>query len=160
RDLALILATPDAVGTEPAPADVHEALHLLDMNARYHAIDPADAQVRILVQAWAALARKNTVETEQRIADFEKALERQPAGTDTMFQFARLNEAAAHAARARALLLNLVVNQPDNPQFLDHYIRSQHAVGDLKEAATYLRKLAEREPGSRRTRELQALLRE
>ena len=148
RDLALIVAA------RGRPDNVKQALDLLGQNGSLGISQPADDRVRALVLGF------DPAQRDQAIRMFERASERQAASADELFHFVKLCEAAGNQAQARQRWLELVTTQPDNPQFLAHYVRSrlQLRPPDLQTARTYFERLQKLEPDSARTRELRGML--
>ncbi|MBI3407710.1 MAG: tetratricopeptide repeat protein [Planctomycetes bacterium] len=143
RQLALTMA---------AAGKITEALELIADNERLLGKNIADDRVRNAVEA------SQPSERNKSLRAFEDSLKRAPATVDELFLLAKLYDTAGNLSRSREILLGLLATQPENPQFLAHYVRVLLKAEELEDAASYLTRLDRLEPGSVRSMELKKLL--
>jgi tetratricopeptide (TPR) repeat protein len=90
------------------------------------------------------------------IRDFEAALARGPASPEEAFWFVQLLDAAGRTDAVAERLAPILAEDKDTPQMLAFYARSLLRQGKTDEARPIVQRLVDREPGSPRSRELQA----
>jgi tetratricopeptide (TPR) repeat protein len=146
RQLAILLA---GSGKE---ADYREALALIQRNVETGGASADGERARAVVLA----SRPGQQLAAVRL--FEASFKDLPISEEDQFLLAQLAGAAGLCQRAQELMLDVLANSPDNPQYLSFHICSLLGRGDLAGARLYLDKLERIEPRSTRTLRIKALL--
>jgi tetratricopeptide (TPR) repeat protein len=146
RQLALICAAKGEAG-------YREAQSLLAAN-RQAGATVADERAEAFLSA---LQPGKRAEALNRV---EKTLDTQPLSADEQLRLARLYEAEGQPMKASRHLLDLLEQDPKNPEYLVCYIQNQLHLGEKSEARLWLVRLEKVEPDSPRVQALRALVTE
>jgi hypothetical protein len=125
-------------------------LELLNHNRALVGDTVADRRARVFVQA----ARGGSEVQRQAVREIEESMKLQPLAADEQFRLAQLCERVDNWAKARELLVSLLMRDGHNPAYLAFYIRSLFHRGKKEEAQPWLVRLEKVEPDAPQTREL------